>query len=541
MNVTEFFQDGPELGNPYDDDAVLRSYLKRTLPASLLSEVEPELRRMGERAITDIWELGLQAEREIPRHVPYDPWGRRIDHIEVSEAWTKLDRISAEEKLVAIAYERRQGEFSRVYQFAKVYLFAPSSAVYTCPLAMADGAARAIELYGDEALKGDAFRHLISSDPDEFWTSGQWMTEREGGSDVSGTSTLAKFENGQYRLYGTKWFTSATTSQMAMTLARIEGAPEGSRGLSLFYVELRNKDGSLQNIRIHRLKDKLGTRALPTAELTLEGTPAVLVGGEGNGVKKIASLFNITRIWNATCAVAFMRRGLALAHDYAKRRKAFGHRLADLPLHQETLASLDAEFQGAFHFMFRVAELLGKEETGKASSEESALLRLLTPILKLYTAKQGIWIASEVLECFGGAGYMEDTGIPKLLREAQVLAIWEGTTNVLSLDMLRALLKEAAFEPWLKDVEAHLSQARSPELKEAVLATREAAAKIKRFLASPRENATRSLSFGMARVYEACLLIAHAEWSKQFDVAKRWCSQDLAPFHEGSLFKGVGA
>src|SRR5262249_16137895 len=139
-------------------------------------------------------------------------------------------------------------------------------------------------------------------------------------------------------------------------------APEGSRGLSLFYVELRDAAGRLQKIRVHRLKDKLGTRALPTAELTLEGTPARLVGGDGHGVRKIAALLNITRAYNASCAVGFMRRGLALARAYARQRRAFGKRLAELPLHVETLADLQVEYEAAFHLVFRLAELLGKEE-----------------------------------------------------------------------------------------------------------------------------------------------------------------------------------
>src|SRR5262249_53677312 len=151
--------------------------------------------------------------------------------------------------------------------------------------------------------------------------------------------------------------------------------------------------------------------------------------------------------YNACCAVGLMRRGLALARDYARRRRAFGKLLADQPLHVETLAALQVEFEAAFHLSFRVAELMGRGETGAATDDERAVLRLLTPLVKLYTAKQAIATCSEVLEAFGGAGYVEDTGLPRLLRDAQVLSIWEGTTNVLSLDVLRAIEKEAAFQP----------------------------------------------------------------------------------------------
>src|SRR3989338_8278795 len=349
----EFFQNGPTLGNQYDDDPVLRYYLARILPESVLVDIEPDLRRLGERAVTDVLQLGNAAEASPPRHIPYDAWGKRVDYIEVSDAWKELDRISAKEKLVRIAYERRHGSFSRIHQFARVYLFSASSASYTCPLAMTDGAARAIELYGDETLKNSAFKRLTSSDPREFWTSGQWMTERTGGSDVSRVSTVARLEGGTYRLYGTKCFTSAATSQMAMTLARIEGAPEGNKGLSLFYLELRDPEGNLNNIFVHRLKDKLGTKALPTAELTLNGTSAILVGGEGDGIKKISAILNITRLWNACGAISLMRRGIALAENYASKREAFGRLLTESPLHVETLTSIEAEFRGAFSLIFR--------------------------------------------------------------------------------------------------------------------------------------------------------------------------------------------
>ena len=231
---------------------------------------------------------------------------------------------------------------------------------------------------------------------------------------------------------------------MALTLARPEGNPPGGRGLALFYLETRDEHGRPRNIQINRLKDKLGTRKVPTAELTLDGTPAQLVKGVTNGVRDIAPLLNITRLWNGISAVALMRRGLALSFDYASKRTAFGAPLSEKPLHVDTLATLQAEFEGAFHLAFYVAELTGRSETREISDEDALLLRLLTPIMKLTTGKQAVMVASEVLESFGGAGYVEDTGLPVLLRDSQVLPIWEGTTNVLALDTLRALRADDA-------------------------------------------------------------------------------------------------
>src|SRR5205814_1525364 len=210
----------------------------------------------------------------------------------------------------------------------------PSTDIYSCPLAMTDGAAHTLLASGNKALIERAVPHLTSRSPDEFWTSGQWMTELAGGSDVGQTETVARMDSkGVWRLHGRKWFTSAATSQMALTLARPENNPSGGKGLALFYLETRDEDDRLRHIQINRLKDKLGTRKVPTAELSLDGTPAELVMGTSDGVRNIASLLNITRTWNSVTAAAFMARGLALARAYAKRRVAFGAVLAQKPLH----------------------------------------------------------------------------------------------------------------------------------------------------------------------------------------------------------------
>jgi hypothetical protein len=223
---------------------------------------------------------------------------------------------------------------------------------------------------------------------------------------------------------------------MALTLARLDGAADR---LSLFYLETAAPDGGLNGIRVLRLKDKLGTRALPTAELALDGTVAHLVGNPGEGVRTIATMLNITRLYNGVCAAATVRRAADLARAYAGVRQAFGRPLAAHPLHRATLAALETEARAALLLVWRAAELLGRDECGLASAAEQAQLRLLTPLVKLSTAKQAVAAASEALECFGGAGYVEDTGLPRLLRDAQVLPIWEGTTNVLALDLERVL------------------------------------------------------------------------------------------------------
>ncbi len=439
-----FIQDGPELLNTYENDEFLKSYLNKTLPIQFQKNVTNHLQSVGQKASQEWLRWSREAELQKPTLEQFDEWGRRIDKIHVSQAWKYLENAAAQEGIVAVAYERQFAEFSRVYQMALLYLYHPSSAFFSCPLAMTDGAARTLEMFGSEHLKATSFKKLTTRNPEEFWTSGQWMTERTGGSDVSGTTTLANQNSGlsnqsTHQLYGTKWFTSATTSQMALTLAKIKDSDTTQKSLSLFYLE-QNK------IEVHRLKNKLGTDALPTAELSLCGTEATLIGREGEGVKTIASVLNITRLYNSICSISQMRRALDLAHNYSQKRKAFGACIGAHALHQKTLNDLEIIFQKSFKLTFYVIGLLGRDEMNLTSDIEKKILRALTPIAKLYTAKKSVFVCSEVVECFGGAGYIENTGIPRLLRDAQVFSIWEGTTNVLALDFLRVCEKDNALQ-----------------------------------------------------------------------------------------------
>lgn len=539
-----FSQEAPSLGNQYTEDKLLMSYVRRFFDENIIEDIENDLHKLGNRVIYDLFEMSNDAEKNLPQLIQFDAWGNRIDEIKVSKGWKDLEAVSSEEGMVAIGYERKYGELSRLYQFIKLYLFNPSSAIFTCPLAMTDGAAKLIEVHGDDFLKKEVLTHIVSRNPDLFWTSGQWMTEKSGGSDVGRTETIAKYENGTYKLYGNKWFTSATTSQIAFTLARIKdqngNSLQGSRGLSLFFVKVHDENGKLNNIEIHRLKDKLGTKALPTAELTLNGTEARLVGEIGKGVKNISTLFNVTRIYNSNTSVAFMRRALALIKDYSKKRFAFGKYLIQHPLHVQTLAELEVEFQAGFHTMFYTVTLLGKEECNKASKDEILTLRLLTPLIKLYTGKQAVGVASEVLELFGGAGYVEDTGLPKLLRDSQVLSIWEGTTNVLSLDVLRSIFKEGTLEPFIKNMEERVNSIKNIDLHNEKEKVKNEINSLKVFV---KENMTkeqdfiettaRIFSYSLFRLFSASLMLEHADFTNEESFilsAKKWCQRTLFSF-----------
>lgn len=506
-----FFQEPPRLRGAWEADPLLREHLALALPPDLLAELEPELREAGALAAGPLRELQLAELGAEPRLVQWDPWGRRVDRIEPTPLWREAARIAARFGLVASAYDRRLGPVGRVHQMALVHLLEPSMDVYSCPLAMSDGAARVLLDLAPPALVERAVPRLTSRDPARAWTSGQWMTERAGGSDVSGTETVARREGDAFRLFGTKWFASAAGAEMALALARPEGNPPGSRGLALFYVEVRNEDGTPNGVHVNRLKDKLGTRKLPTAELTLEGARALPVAGLSGGVRAVAPMLAVTRTWNAVVAAAYMTRALALARDYARRREAFGGPLAARPLHADTLAALEAEREGAFLLAHRAAALLGGADAGEASPDERAALRALIPLAKLTTGKQAVAVASEVLECFGGAGYVEDTGIPVLLRDAQVLPIWEGTTSVLALDLARALDGHAG--ALAAEIQGHLARARDPSLRTAVAAAEDALAAARAALPAARrsEAGWRRIALTLGRTAELALLAAHAQ------------------------------
>jgi alkylation response protein AidB-like acyl-CoA dehydrogenase len=501
-----FVQDGPQPSNRFRSDRTLRHALERILPADVFAEAASELDEMGERAVGDLRALAERAERNPPRHVPFDAWARRIDRIDVDPAWLDLVEFGKRAGLVATAYEPRFGAHARVIQFALIDLWNPASATAGCPLSMSDAAARVL-LNEDEELAARYAPRLTARE--NAWTSGQWMTEKEGGSDVGRTGTVARQHgDGTWTLHGTKWFTSATTADMALALARPEGAGDGSRALSLFALELRAPDGPWNGITVRRLKDKLGTKALPTAELDLDGTLAVPVGGIGRGVPKVAPMLNITRVWAAVGSLSAIGGGLSLARDFARKREAFGRPLKELPAHRGWIARIAAEYDASNAICYRAAELLGQMERDGTQVE---LARVVIPLTKLVVARRGVWATSNLIESFGGAGYIEDTGLPRILRDAHVNCIWEGTTSVMALDVLRAIRREETVRAWLDDVERAVRAHDHPLLAEPAQAIGAALDEIKRI--EPDERNARRLAWGMARTYQAALLSEAAGWA----------------------------
>ena len=541
-----FLQEPPRLPDSWTSDHALREATRFHLDESAFGDAEGQLAAMGERATKqETLDLSRRAELEPPVHIPYATWGERIDEIRVSSAYLELGRIGIEAGVTALPYEDTPyGAGARVVWGALLALWGPSSALYSCPVAMTDGAARTLLLHGDlddMAIMG----RLTTRDYEQAWTSGQWMTETAGGSDVGRTGTVAhRGEDGTWRLTGTKWFTSATTSEMALTLARPEGAPEGSKGLTLFRIHRNLDDGTRNNIVVRRLKDKLGTRSMPTAELELEGALAYPIGDpyDGGGVRRIATMLNITRIHNSWGATAAVARGLAWARAYARVREVFGRPLHTLSAHRATLTDMAVDYAACLALTLRCCQLMGRVEHGVASESEAALLRGLTPLTKLSTGRWSIAAVTEAMEAVGGVGYCEDSTLPALVRNTHVIPIWEGTTNVLALDFLRASARSGALETLIEDARATVDPLRSdPHVGSAATACGDALSELKlraRAIldgSGDPEASARSLAMGLAASYACARLCAQGKWAAESGdlrtaaTASRMAARGLVP------------
>lgn len=474
-----FFQNPPHVLNQYHDDAALRRGLKLFLPKEVNETVRDDLTNFGDRVLSrETLGLILDAERNLPYVKSWDTWGKRRDELITSKGWQNLQNMGIEEGIVAIPYENAYAEFSRVYWCAKYAIWCGSSAWVNCPSLMVDGVASAFRkhlsgnsLQGERKILQNAYSRLVSRDPKQAWTTGQWMTERQGGSDVSMTETLATYspemelahdahgnELGPWRLDGFKWFSSATDANMMVLLARTK------KGISLFYAPMRKKletedvlgyDTELNGVYIQRLKNKLGTKALPTAELELKGVRGWLVGEEGRGTKEIATVLNIARLHNGLTAIGLWGRGLGIVRAFARVRVVGRRPLWDRTGYMRNIARMHVEYRANVLFNFFVSALLGCVEqkqiaafegrldystrTGqlpgvKTASDAEWLLRVLTPSLKGHCSKTAIAGLQECMESMGGVGYLENDdmqfNIARLYRDANVLPIWEGTTDV---------------------------------------------------------------------------------------------------------------
>lgn len=545
------------LPDVYAADTVLQGWLERILGRDGHTAARGRLEALERDVADSLRAAHADAEAHPPVLRRYDGWGARVDRIEAAPGWETLRVAAARHALVGLPYQSQAravwGAGARVVQYALLYLYGPESATFSCPVAMADGAAALLSRDEvDPALRDAWLPRLTGTDPATTVTSGQWMTEAQGGSDVSGSTTVAvPAADGSARLTGEKWFCSAADSAMAIALAH----PNDGVGLAPYLVPRYAADSPpgagldpaapAPGVRVHRLKDKLGTRALPTAEIGLREAYAVPVGPpDERGLSRMMTLLRIARLHNAAASAAGMRRGLWLARGYAGTRRVFGAPLSAAPLHRATLGRLAVHAEAAHALAVNGFALLGAVEVG-GDTEAAGELRLAATCAKLATGKLAVSSAAEYLECFGGAGYVEDTGVPRLLRDAQVLPIWEGTTNVLSLDLPRAIATSAAHRPLLARIGAAVGTAKQiggrwlgPAVETFAAAHAELTAATERVVTDPAartvQSGARSLAIRLADAYAAALLVeqaAHelaASDGRAAAVAGTWVADRLA-------------
>jgi putative acyl-CoA dehydrogenase len=402
---------------------------------------EDELHTLGRLAGgVEAQEWARLAERYPPRLVTHDRYGNRVDEIEYVPAYHELMRTAVGHGLHAAPWaDDRPG--AHVARAAKFMVW-NVDAGHGCPVSMTYAAVPALR--ADPELSA-RFEPLLTNreydfglrDPDTKagLVAGMSMTEKQGGSDVrANTTTASRQSDGSYRLTGHKWFTSAPMSDVFLTLAQVDGA------LSCFLVPRVIPGGELNPMRLMRLKDKLGNRSNASSEIEYDGALGWLVGEEGRGVRTIVEMVNMTRLDCVIGTAAGMRAGLVQAVHHARHRSAFGRTLVEQDLMRNVLADLAVESEAATTVMLRLAGANDRAVRGDES--EGALRRLGLAITKYYVCKRGPSHAAEALECLGGNGYIEDSGLPRIYRELPLLSIWEGSGNVQALDALRAMARE---------------------------------------------------------------------------------------------------
>jgi alkylation response protein AidB-like acyl-CoA dehydrogenase len=449
--------------NFYRADPALSDLLRIHLSDALFSHVEPHLDRLGMLAGGHLDECARLADRHVPVLHQRDRFGRDVQWIEYHPAYRELERVAFGEFGIH-AMSLRKGilgwpqTYPVVAKHAFTFLFNQAEFGLGCPINVTDGCAKLLSSFGGEALKTRYLDGLTQTDMTKLTQGGQFMTEKEGGSDVGKLTTIAVQEGDHWRLTGEKWFCSNADAEVVMLLARPQGAEGGTRGVGLFLMPRHLDDGSPNHYRIVRLKDKLGTRSMASGEIKLEGAKAYAVGRLDRGFVQMAEMVNSSRLSNGVKSAALMRRAHHDAMTVARHRVVFGQRIIDLPLARRQLMKIMLATEQALSMSFLTADALDRAESG--SQDAATQLRILTPTLKFRATRDARKVCGDALEMRGGIGYVEEFATARLLRDAHLGSIWEGTGNVVALDALnRAVGRHGAEAALAADLHARLDDA----------------------------------------------------------------------------------
>ena len=503
--------------NWYEIDPNLRALMDRHVTADRAG-AEELLTHWGELCGGPIARRAEVVDRNPPQLKRYDEWGE-----EVCEVVHHPDAVANKRDIweQGAAGARRSGkQIPAVLGSAFTYLLSQSDTGMVCATGMTGGVEGFVERFAPPGVRESVLSHIQSIGFDSAWDGAMFMTEIRGGSDLSSSDTVATQKNGAWVLNGSKWFCSNADASAIATLARPEGAEVGLPGLALFLVLAERSDGTRNGIRIKRIKDKLGTKSVPTAEIDFVDAEAYILsnpnpgaGSGGRGLNRMMSMVNGSRLGVATMGLGIMRRSFLEGAIYASHRTAFGKPLSDLPLVRETLVKMAVEIEAVSSVVFESSSLAGSS----GNEQDRQLYRILVPLSKFRGARGGLEHATMAVELHGGNGYIETWPVARQLRDAQCHTIWEGTENIICLDVLRSMRREQAHDALIGRIEAALAAADHSLLARdrdiVAESLREARSAIDFILGASddiRQLHARRLTAWLADLTEAALLLEQA-------------------------------
>jgi len=514
---------------------------------------EEHVARFGELVGKVIAPRAEVTDKHGPELRRYDKWGYEVDNVAHNATWTDTKADLVRNGFVSLdTYTGRP--VPAALSAAVAYIVNQAETAVHCGLGMTGAAADIVERYAPEKVRSELVPRLRSLDPEFAWEGGMFLTERQGGSDVGANTTLAVQDGEEWRLTGDKHFCSNVDAEVFIVLARPEGAPPGSRGLGTFIVPRLLEDGSPNGFTIKRLKPKLGTVGVPTGEVSLDHAVGWLAGPQaseasasagldgardGRGINRMMEMVNGSRFGVALMGLGIHRRSFLEAAIYASRRSQFGHRIDSYPLVRETLVDLAVDLEAGLAAIFECASAV----RGAPDPESGRLVRrILIPLAKMRCTRVALQSASTALEVLGGNGYMEDWPMARQLRDAQCHTIWEGTENILCIDVRRAIRGEGADVALLERVERALDNASGVHVLarpiDAVASALADARTALNHLASVDDEMgllqSRRLAELLADLTEGALLVEHAAAALEVDgnarkavVAGRFCARRL--------------
>ncbi|WP_375200048.1 acyl-CoA dehydrogenase family protein [Lysinibacillus sp. RS11] len=508
--------------NFFKDNDTLHKVLEMMLDQEFAEYATRELTDFGGLCAGDIDVRAKHTDREgEPRLQRYNAYGEEVSEVWVNDGYKKTIEETYNIGIVGYVHKDipqlgRKGNY--VYSFAQGYILSHTEPGFYCPVTLTMATAYLLDHYASDEVKERFLPHVCATGDTELYEGATFLTERQGGSDVGANVVEARQDGKEYRLYGEKYFASnAGMCGVAMVLARMEGAQIGSKGLTLFAVPWRNEDGTVNNLRIRRLKDKLGVRAVPSGEVEFDGALAYVVGEPNKGIYYMLEALNLSRICNAVASIGIMRRGYLEAKHYVTNRHAFGKPLTQYPMIQDTLGKYAAKLHVEVATVFDVIQLYDKVASGQGNEQDIIMNRLYIAIMKKETAEQAVHYASEAIELHGGNGYIEDFVTPRLLRDAQVLTVWEGTANILALELIRLVDKFHAHELFVRIMEKRLEKLADSPLV-AIVAEQLVKLDLTLQTFSRLDEATKTfeakkVAENMAHVYESVVAV---EWAQKF-------------------------